>query len=234
MNNEELVYLYQSGNKKALDMIIENNKNIVFFVSNKFYTNKSCIDIEDLEQEGFMGLIKAAKKYDFNKEKRAKFSTYAVNWIYQKIYNFIIGASSKDKMNIEFNKNCVSLNTPIGEEEELENYIEGVDYSYENLEFKLYIAKLHDELEKVMKTELTLREQEVIKLRNGWNNISLVSQKEVGKLLGISGERVRQIENNSYRKLRRTKWTEENIKEFYKDGYVNKFYRDIFKEKGWL
>lgn len=234
MNNEELVYLYQSGNKKALDMIIENNKNIVFFVSNKFYTNKSCIDIEDLEQEGFIGLIKAAEKYDFNKEKRAKFSTYAVNWIYQRIYNFIVGASSKDKMNIEFNKKCVSLNTPIGEEEELENYIEGVDYSYENLDFKLYIAKLHAELEKVMKTELTLREQEVIKLHNGWNGISIISQKEIGKLLEISGERVRQIENKSYTKIRRSKWTEENIKEINEDGYVNKFYRDIFKRKGWL
>ena len=56
MTNEELVELYQGGDKKALDLIIDQNKGMVYKLVNKFYTeDTSSIDKDDLEQEGFMG-----------------------------------------------------------------------------------------------------------------------------------------------------------------------------------
>lgn len=117
MTNEELVQLYQDGNKKSLDELVEQNKGIVYKLANKFYTERSnSIDIEDLEQEGFTGLIIAAEKYDANNPKKAKFMTYAIYWIYQKICGFTLGHSTREIGNSKFYNSCTSLNTPIGDE----------------------------------------------------------------------------------------------------------------------
>lgn len=112
MSNEELVLSYQHGNKQALDTLIENNKGRVFKIANKFYTGKTnSIDIEDLEQEGYMGLITAAEKYNAGMEHNASFITYATYWIYQRIHRFV----NKRNTNEE-----ISLNTPLKEDEEIE------------------------------------------------------------------------------------------------------------------
>ena len=127
MTNEELVYLYQQGNKNALEELIENNKGIVFKLVNKFNIDYNhTIEKEDLEQEGYIGLVIAAEKYDFNNDNKASFITYAINWIYQRIYRFVCGATTKDLGNTKFNKSCISLNTPIDEEGETEilDYVE--------------------------------------------------------------------------------------------------------------
>src|SRR3712207_7622501 len=90
MTNEELVYLYQQGDKQVLDSLIEQNKGIVYKLVNKFYVEgTNSIDKEDLEQEGIIGLIIAAGKYDLNNPKKAKFITYAIHWIYSKINRYI-------------------------------------------------------------------------------------------------------------------------------------------------
>ncbi|MEG2457997.1 MAG: sigma-70 family RNA polymerase sigma factor [Bacilli bacterium] len=90
MTNEELVVLYQQGNKKALEKLIENNQKFIYKVANKFYTKGiSSIDKEDLIQEGTIGFIIACNKYDINNEKKALFITYAFHWIYSKIHRFI-------------------------------------------------------------------------------------------------------------------------------------------------
>lgn len=58
MSNEELVQLYEDGNKGALDKLVELNRGMVYKLANRFYTEKTnSIDKEDLEQEGFMGLM---------------------------------------------------------------------------------------------------------------------------------------------------------------------------------
>ena len=68
MTNEELVKLYQEGNKKALDKLLEDNKRIVYKIANKFKITNNSIDNDDLIQEGMLGLIIAADKYNFEKE----------------------------------------------------------------------------------------------------------------------------------------------------------------------
>ena len=78
MNNEELVYEYQSGNKKALDEIVERNKGIVIKIVNHYYLSNKTVDFEDLEQTAMLGLINAVIHYDFNNSKKAKFITFAV------------------------------------------------------------------------------------------------------------------------------------------------------------
>jgi RNA polymerase sigma factor (sigma-70 family) len=82
-SNEELVYLLQQRDKQALKMLLDQNKGIVNKLVNKFYTEKTnSIDREDLMQEGFIGLILAANKYD--NPNKAQFITYAVFWINEK------------------------------------------------------------------------------------------------------------------------------------------------------
>lgn len=232
MTNEELVYSYQQGNKQALDELIENNKGIVFKIVNKFNIDYNhTIEKEDLEQEGYIGLVIAVEKYDFDNEKKAAFITYAVNWIYQRIYRFVCGASDKDLANIKLNNSCTSLNIPTDEEGEMEliDYIEGVDYSFENMEEKIYNEQLHRELEQVMNETLTLREREVIKFNYGWNNIEPMTLKEIGNILNISIEATRQIKQKGFRKIRTSKWARINFKKFINDGYVDSFYKDTYK-----
>src|SRR3712207_259209 len=157
MTNEELVYLYQQGDKQALDSLIEQNKGIIYKLVNRFYVEKTnSIDREDLEQEGTIGLIIAARKYDFNNEKKAKFITYAIHWIYSKINRYINQRNTNDE---------TSLNIHIGEDEENEliDTIKDIDYSYENVEEKIYIKELRQEIEEVMREYNTLEEREILK-----------------------------------------------------------------------
>lgn len=153
MTNEELVHLYQNGDGQALSKLIEQNTGIVYKLVNKFYIEgTNSIDKEDLEQEGFIGLIIAANKYDFNNPKKANFITYAIHWIYSKISRFINQKNTNEE---------TSLNIPIGEDEENEllDTIKDIDYSYENVEEKIYIQQLRQELEELMLQHNTLRQR---------------------------------------------------------------------------
>lgn len=75
--------LIQQGNRQAEQDLCVKNKKLVdkyVFTYQKRYGNR--LDFEDLEQVGFIGLIKAAKKFELH---QGKFSTYAVWWIKQAI-----------------------------------------------------------------------------------------------------------------------------------------------------
>ena len=83
-SNENLCYLIQQGNKQAEQDLCTKNIRLVdkyVLLYQKRYGNR--LDFEDLEQVGLMGLIKAAKKFDFS--QNTSFSTYAVFWIKQAI-----------------------------------------------------------------------------------------------------------------------------------------------------
>lgn len=221
MTNEELIYLYQNGDNRALDEIIENNKGIILNLASKFYINNPSIDKEDIEQEGYTGLIIAVKKYDLHNNNKALFITYAVNWIYTKMYKFVVGSSKKGEKNNELNNNCISLNTPTSEDGDIEliDCIEEVDYSYENIEEKIYIEQLHQELDQVMKDNLTLKESEILKFSYRWNNVSM-TLKEMGEMFNISHSRVGQIRDKSLYKLKTSEWGRMNKERFINDGYI--------------
>ena len=71
----------QAGDKEAHRMMVEANLRLVVKIAKTFLT--SDISLMDLIQEGNLGLIKAADKYDYRKNVR--FSTYASWWIKQSI-----------------------------------------------------------------------------------------------------------------------------------------------------
>lgn len=95
----------------------------------------------------------------------------------------------------------VSLETPIGEEEDshLGDFIEDADARApaEEASFTL----LREQLDEVLKT-LTDREQKVLRLRFGLDDGRARTLEEVGQKFGVTRERIRQIEAKTLRKLR--------------------------------
>lgn len=94
--NEELLKLYKKGYKKALDKLIENNIGIIKKIAIKYNGINRELELDDLIQEGILGLIVAANKYDFNNKKKAKFITFAVFYIDRYLHSCVNGRSSKE------------------------------------------------------------------------------------------------------------------------------------------
>lgn len=81
----ELAKLAKAGDKKAMDKLVECNLRFVLTVAKDF--QRYNIDVEDLINEGNIGLIKAVHKFD--ETKGFKFISYAVWWIRQSITQYV-------------------------------------------------------------------------------------------------------------------------------------------------
>lgn len=82
--NEVLCALIQQGNLQAKNDLCAKNERLVYSIAKRyigFRGNK--LEINDLMQFGFYGLIKASERFDLG--MGTKFSTYAVPWIRQSI-----------------------------------------------------------------------------------------------------------------------------------------------------
>jgi RNA polymerase primary sigma factor len=229
------------------DLCVKNKRLVDKYVTvyQKRYGNR--LDFEDLEQVGFLGLIKAAKRFDF--QQGTSFSTYAVWWIKQAISreimdngyairipvhmmerinkvvrldNEYIGqglgnperleAISKElNLTIEDIRECLilksnylsyaSLNAPVGEDEttELGEFIP--EDEVKSIEGVIADRALRETLESVI-SALKPREQEILRLRFGFDNNHVRTLEEVGAVFGVTRERIRQIEAKALRKLR--------------------------------
>ncbi|MDX9800325.1 MAG: RNA polymerase sigma factor RpoD [Spirochaetia bacterium] len=98
----------------------------------------------------------------------------------------------------------ISLETPIGEEEDslLGDFIE--DKDVENPATQTAFTLLQEQLQDVMKT-LPPREQEVLKMRFGLEDGYSLTLEEVGLYFNVTRERIRQIEAKALRRLRHPK-----------------------------
>lgn len=198
MTNEELVRRYQEGDKEALNEIIQENKGIVNVVARRYIGYCiSTIDLDDLIQEGYIGLIKAAERYDFNNPKKAAFMTYALYWVRQRISKYGKGRSRK--------KEDISISLHVGDNLELMDTLqEDNDYICE-VEERIYLKDLSMELYQAIDENLTMIQREVIELKYGIN-IEQIQENEICKILKIESRRFNTIERSALHKLRTSKW----------------------------
>ena len=86
MSNEELVVLIQAGEnvKENMAALCEKNRGLIASVAKKYSGTE---EMEDLMQEGYFGLFRAAEKY--SPDKGSSFAGYALWWIRQAITAYI-------------------------------------------------------------------------------------------------------------------------------------------------
>ena len=86
----DLIIRSRDGDRRAIDSLVLHNLRLIAAIAKK-YSRRSEVPLEDLLQEGVIGIHTAIAKFDIN--KGCKFSTYATWWIRQSIVKSIENGS---------------------------------------------------------------------------------------------------------------------------------------------
>ena len=88
-SNKILIALIQKGDEQARQDICIKNQGLVAKFANYYFEKFPCsLELDDLIQEGNIGMLRAAELFDFARE--TEFSTYATWWIKQKILRALV------------------------------------------------------------------------------------------------------------------------------------------------
>ena len=166
---------YARGDPEARNVLIERNLRLVAHIIKKYYTQSS--DQEDLVSIGTIGLIKGISSFD--PTKGARLATYAARCIENEILMYF---RSQKKL-----QNEVSLSDSIDSDRDGDALqlldVVGVD---DTMLEDLYDRDSALRLRSLVKTCLSAREAEIIRLRYGLGGALPLTQREVASAFGIS------------------------------------------------
>ncbi len=240
-DEDRLARLAQAGDPLALEQLIRANLRFVVSVA-KRYQNRG-LAFGDLIQEGNIGLVTAAKKFD--PDQGVKFISYAVWWIRQAILASLarqsrsvrlplnratelarvlrvseelkqtlgrdptapeIGLKAELKptiveMLLALNVAEVRLDAPIGEAEDsnlIERFLVDEDQVDVSVEHRILQDRIADAL-----GEIRPRDARVLRLYYGLQGESEHTLEQIGQILGVTRERVRQLRDRALMEIRR-------------------------------
>jgi len=237
----KLAIRVRDGDRNAKMKMIEANMRLVVSIAKTYLS--SGIPLEDLIQEGSIGLMTAAERFD--PDRGYRFSTYATQWIRQSIGRAVDNKSKAirlpahiseslrkvEKARAELRRRTgddpspeqladivglplkkinsllrttqepVSLDMPVGDDDNtsLGNLL--FDKSSPDPQDALISAEMRLEIESILGC-LDEREQMIMRCRFGFEDDDRRVLQQIGETLGISRERVRQLEAQAIRKLR--------------------------------
>jgi RNA polymerase primary sigma factor len=202
--------LAAGGDSAARQLMIQANLRFVIMVA-KRYLNRG-VPLDDLVNEGNIGLIRAAARFD--PDRGIRFVSYAVWWIRQAILRAlrengslirVPRNGSLDARRVEGMPAAqwtLSLDSPVGDQEEAEPFGASLaDPSAARPEEVLIDALLKDDLDSAL-AGLSGREASILRYRFGLSGRAPTSLQKAGVKHGVSEERARQIEKKAIRKIR--------------------------------
>ena len=175
----------------AKEMLIERNLRLVAHIAKKYQNVDE--EMEDMISIGTIGLIKAIDSFDAGK---GKLSTYASRCIDNELLMFL---RAKKKTSRE-----VSLYEPIGTDREGNeiNLLDIIEQDQVDVVDRMEAEDKLSRLSGLIHDKLNDREREIITLRYGLTDEYEVTQREIGRKLGISRSYVSRIEKRALEKLR--------------------------------
>lgn len=239
----------EDEDERALHELVESYTRLVISIASRF--RNYGLPMGDLIQEGNIGLMQAAERFDYKRELR--FSTYASWWIRASIQDYVLrnwsivrtGTTSAQKslffnlrrlrakianrneedvlsdegreeiakelnvkvkdvrdMESRFSGGDQSLNAKIGEdgEEEWQSFLSDEGPTPEDVVIGIKDAQTRSAWLSEALDQLSEREQTIIRERHlGYETVTL---EELGQTLGVSKERVRQIEQRAMEKIK--------------------------------
>ena len=230
-----------TGCEESLDKLVRSNLRFVVSVAKK-YQNQG-VSLSDLINEGNLGLIRAAHKFD--ETKGIKFISYAVWWIRQAILQALAEQSRIVRVPLNragtlhrIGKRSAALQQELGRDPTIDEIAEGMDIPRDEVAKTLAISQTHlsldapltpgednklmdylpddqspgpddqtferaltGSIEEVLGT-LKEREAKILRLYFGLEGQEAMTLEEIGGLLGITRERVRQIKEKALARLR--------------------------------